>query len=51
MAIRDILLTLASYPDMTPVSVVDRAVSFASALDARIAAVILVRGHIQVPGA
>ena len=39
MAIRDILLTLTSYPDPTPVSVIDRAVSFASALDAHIAAI------------
>jgi hypothetical protein len=36
MAIRDILLTLTSYPDPTPVSVIDRAVSFASALNAHI---------------
>ena len=39
MAIRDILLTLTSYPDPTPVSVIDRAVSFASALEAHIAAI------------
>src|SRR6516164_10065236 len=49
MAIRDILLTLTSYPDPTPVSVVDRAVSFASALDAHIAA-ISCEVRIQVPG-
>lgn len=49
MAIRDILLTLTSYPDATPVSVVDRAVSFASALGARIAA-ISCEVHVQVPG-
>lgn len=49
MAIRDTLLALTSYPDSTPVSVVDRAVSFASALDARIAA-ISCEVHVQVPG-
>jgi len=49
VAIRDILLTLTSYPDPTPVSVVDRAVSFASALDAHIAA-ISCEVRIQVPG-
>ena len=49
MAIRDILLTLTSYPDPTPVSVIDRAVSFASALDAHIAA-ISCEVRIQVPG-
>lgn len=49
MAIRDILLTLTSYPDPTPASVVDRAVSFASSLNARIAA-ISCEVHIQVPG-
>jgi nucleotide-binding universal stress UspA family protein len=49
MAIRDILLTLTSYPDPTPVSVIDRAVSFASVLDAHIAA-ISCEVRIQVPG-
>jgi nucleotide-binding universal stress UspA family protein len=49
MAIRDILLTLTSYPDPTPVSVVDRAVSLASVLGAHIAA-ISCEVHIQVPG-
>jgi nucleotide-binding universal stress UspA family protein len=49
MAIKDILLTLTTYPDPTPLSVVDRAVSFASALDAHIAA-ISCEVHIQVPG-
>jgi nucleotide-binding universal stress UspA family protein len=49
MAIRDILLTLTSYPDPTPVSVIDRAVSFSRALDAHIAA-ISCEVHIQVPG-
>lgn len=49
MSIRDILLTLTSYPEPTPVSVVDRAVSLASALGAHIAA-ISCEVHIQVPG-
>ncbi|MDE2068975.1 MAG: universal stress protein [Bradyrhizobium sp.] len=49
MAIRDILLTLTSYPEPTPISVVDRAVSFASTLGAHIAA-ISCEVHIQVPG-
>jgi nucleotide-binding universal stress UspA family protein len=49
MAIKDILLTLTSYPDSTPISVVDRAVSFASALDAHIAA-IACDVHVQIPG-
>ena len=49
MAIKDVLLTLTSYPDPTPVSVIDRAVSFASALDAHIAA-ISCEVHIQIPG-
>lgn len=49
MAIKDILLTLTSYPDPTPVSVIDRAVSFASALDTHIAA-IACDVHLQIPG-
>jgi len=49
MAIKDLLLTLTSYPDPTAVSVIDRAVSFASALDAHLAA-ISCEVHIQVPG-
>jgi nucleotide-binding universal stress UspA family protein len=49
MAIKDILLTLTSYPDPTPVSVVDRAVSFARALDTHIAAVAC-DVHVQIPG-
>jgi nucleotide-binding universal stress UspA family protein len=49
MAIRDVLLTLTSYPDPTPVSVIDRAVSFASALDAHIAA-IACEARVQIPG-
>lgn len=49
MAIKDVLLTLTSYPSPTPVSVIDRAVSFASALDAHVAA-ISCDVHVQVPG-
>jgi nucleotide-binding universal stress UspA family protein len=49
MAIRDILLTLTSYPDPTPISVIDCAVSFASSLNAHIAA-ISCEVHVQVPG-
>lgn len=49
MAIKDILLTLTSYPDRTPVSVVDSAVSLASSLGAHIAA-ISCEVHVQVPG-
>lgn len=49
MAIRDTLLTLTSYPDPTPVAVIDRAVSLASLLGAHIAAVSC-EVHVQVPG-
>jgi nucleotide-binding universal stress UspA family protein len=49
MAIRDVLLTLTSYPDPTPLSVIDRAVSLASTLGAHIAA-ISCEVHVQVPG-
>ncbi|WP_038378666.1 universal stress protein [Bradyrhizobium elkanii] len=49
MAIRDMLLTLTSYPEPTPASVIDRAVSFASSLGAHIAA-ICCEVHVQVPG-
>ncbi|MBP1290963.1 MULTISPECIES: universal stress protein [Bradyrhizobium] len=49
MAIRDVLLTLTSYPDPTPVSVIDRAVSLASTLAAHVAA-ISCEAHVQVPG-
>jgi nucleotide-binding universal stress UspA family protein len=49
MAIKDILLTLTSYPDPTPVSVVDQGVSVASALGAHIAA-IACEVHVEVPG-
>jgi len=49
MAFRDILLALTSYPDPTPASVIDRAVSLASTLGAHIAA-ISCEAHVQVPG-
>jgi nucleotide-binding universal stress UspA family protein len=49
MAIRDVLLTLTSYPDPTPVSVVDDAVSFASSFGCHITA-IACEAHVQVPG-
>jgi nucleotide-binding universal stress UspA family protein len=49
MAIRDVLLTLTTYPDPTPVSVTDDAVSFASSLGCHIAA-IACEVHVQVPG-
>ncbi|MDE5462214.1 universal stress protein [Bradyrhizobium sp. CSS354] len=49
MAIRDVLLALTSYPDPTPVTVIDRAVSLASTLGAHIAA-ISCEAHVQVPG-
>lgn len=49
MAFKDILLTLTSYPDPTPVSTVQEAVSIAAALDAHIAA-ICCEVHVEVPG-
>ena len=49
MAIRDILLALTTYPDPTPVSVVEGAVSFATAVGSHIAA-IACEVHVQVPG-
>ena len=49
MAFRDILLTLTSYPDPTPVSVLDDAVSMAATLGAHLAAVSC-EVHVQVPG-
>ena len=49
MAIKDILLTLTSYPDPTPVSVIDQAVSAAAALGAHLAA-IACEVHVEVPG-
>ena len=38
MAFKDILLTLTSYPEPTPVSVVEDAVSIAAAFGAHLAA-------------
>jgi nucleotide-binding universal stress UspA family protein len=49
MAIRDVLLTLTTYPDPTPISAIDDAVSFASSLGCHIAA-IACEVHVQVPG-
>jgi nucleotide-binding universal stress UspA family protein len=49
MAIKDVLLTLTSYPEPTPVSVVENAVSFASSLGCHIAA-LACEVHVQVPG-
>lgn len=49
MAIKDVLLTLTSYPDPTPVTVIEDAVSFASSFGAHIAA-IACEAHVEVPG-
>jgi len=49
MAIKDILLALPSYPEPTPVSVIDSAISLASLLGAHLAA-ISCEAHVQVPG-
>jgi nucleotide-binding universal stress UspA family protein len=49
MAIRDVLLTLTSYPEPTPASVIEDATSFASSLGCHIAA-LACEVHIQVPG-
>jgi nucleotide-binding universal stress UspA family protein len=49
MAFKDILLTLTSYPEPTPVSVVEDAVSIADALGAHLAA-ISCEVHVEVPG-
>jgi len=49
MAFRDILVALTSYPEPTPVSVVEEAVSVASMLGAHIAA-LSCEIHVQVPG-
>ena len=49
MALNDLLLTLASYPDPTPVPVIEDAVSVASVLDAHIAA-LSCEVHVEVPG-
>ncbi|QOZ53933.1 universal stress protein [Bradyrhizobium sp. CCBAU 53338] len=49
MAVRDVLLTLTSYPEPTPVSVIDRAVSLVSPFGAHVAA-ISCEVHVQIPG-
>jgi nucleotide-binding universal stress UspA family protein len=49
MALNDLLLTLASYPDPTPITVIEDAVSVASVLDAHIAA-LSCEVHVEVPG-
>ena len=49
MAFKDILVTLTSYPDPTPVAVLDDAVSIAAMLGAHLAAVTC-EVHVQVPG-
>jgi hypothetical protein len=49
MAIEDVLLTLTSYPQPTPVSVIEDAVSFASSFGAHIAA-ISCEARVEVPG-
>ena len=49
MAFRDILVALTSYPEPTPLSVVEEAVSVASLLGAHIAA-LSCEMHVQVPG-
>ena len=49
MAFKDVLLTLTSYPEPTPVSIVNDAVSIAAALGAHLAA-ISCEVHVEVPG-
>lgn len=49
MAFKDILLTLTSYPDPTPISVTEEAVSIAASLGAHLAAVAC-EVHVEVPG-
>lgn len=49
MAFRDILVVLTSYPEPTPVSVVEEAVAVAATLGAHIAA-LSCEMHVQVPG-
>ena len=49
MAFKDILLTLTSYPDPTPVSVTEEAVAIAASLGAHLAAVAC-EVHVAVPG-
>lgn len=49
MAFKDILLTLTSYPDPTPVSVAENAVAIAAAFEAHLAAVAC-EVHVEIPG-
>ena len=49
MAFRDVLLTLTSYPEPTPVSVVEDAVAVAAALGAHIAG-LSCEMNVQLPG-
>ena len=49
MAYKDLLLTLASYPEATPPAAIDLAVDFAAAIRARISA-IACEVRIAVPG-
>jgi hypothetical protein len=49
MAFKDILVALTSYPEPTPVFVVDSAISVAAALGAHIAAVSC-ETHVEIPG-
>jgi nucleotide-binding universal stress UspA family protein len=49
MAFKDILVAVASYPEPTPVSVVEEAVSVAALLGAHIAA-LACEMHVQLPG-
>src|SRR6185295_9333559 len=49
MAFKDILLTLTSYPDPTPVSVAENAVAIAATFGAHLAAVAC-EVHVEVPG-
>ena len=49
MALNDILLTVTSYPEPTPITVIEDAVAVASVLGAHIAA-LACEVHIQVPG-
>lgn len=49
MGYKDILVTLASYPEPTPISVLDGAVSIAAALGAHLAA-LSCETHVQIPG-
>ena len=49
MAFKDILVTLTSYPDPTPVSAVEDAITVAAALGAHITA-LSCEVHVEVPG-